>query len=130
MAVAVVVSVIVVAYYLFEVRSSPVKSPGTYLIIASANGYNDSISHGVPQNPWPVITVQKGTTVTLTMYNADVQAHGFQVTHYSDSNIQSVAPGTSLTITFVADTTGTFHIYCSIFCTVHAFMQSGELIVQ
>jgi heme/copper-type cytochrome/quinol oxidase subunit 2 len=129
-AVAVVASVIVVAFYLNQARTPPGKPPGSFLIIANANGYNDSIAHGVPQNSWPIITVQKGTTVTIMVYNADVQAHGFQVAHYSDNSIQTVAPGKSLTVTFVADTTGSFRIYCSIFCTVHAFMQSGELVVQ
>lgn len=103
------------------------KPPGTFLIVASANGYNDSASQG--DQSWPVITVQKGTTVTITVYNADVQAHGFQVAHYSDSTRETVAPGKSVTITFVADTAGSFRIYCSIFCTIHPLMQSGELIV-
>lgn len=129
-AVAVVTSVIIVAYYLNEARSPPGKPPGSFLIVANAKGYNDSIDHGAPQTSWPVITVQRGTTVTITMYNQDVMAHGFQVSHYLDSPIESVAPGKSFTITFVADTAGSFRIYCSIFCSVHPFMQSGELIVQ
>jgi heme/copper-type cytochrome/quinol oxidase subunit 2 len=129
-AVAVTTSVIVVAFYLNVGKSPPGKQPGTFLILANANGYNDSIDHGVPQNSWPVITVQKGTTVTITMYNSDVVAHGFQVGHYYDSPIQSVAPGKSFTLTFVADTAGSFRIYCSIFCEVHAYMQSGVLIVR
>lgn len=129
-AVAVIASVVVVAYYLNQARTPPGKPPGSFLIIASSNGFNDSIDHGVPQNSWPIITVQKGTSVTIMVYNADEQAHGFQVAHYFDSNIQTVAPGKTLTVTFVANTTGTFRIYCDIFCTVHSFMQSGELIVQ
>ena len=129
-AVVVVTSVIVIAFYLTQSRTPPVKQPGTFLIIANANGFNDSINHGVPQNSWPIITVQQGTTVTIMVSNTDVQAHGFQVSHYYDSSIQTVAPGTTLTVTFVADQTGSFRIYCSIFCAVHAFMQSGELIVQ
>ena len=129
-AIIVVSSVIVVAYYLAQSRTPPVKQPGTFLIIANANGFNDSINHGVPQNSWPIITVQKGTNVTITVSNTDLEAHGFQVVHYFDSSIQTVAPGTSLTVTFVADQTGSFRIYCSINCAVHGFMQSGELVVQ
>lgn len=130
LAVAVVSSVIGVAFYLYQARGPPTKLPGTFLIVANANGFNDSIDHGVPVNSWPTITVQKGMTVTVTVYNADVQPHGFQITHYYDSNNATVPPGKSLTITFVANMTGTFRVYCSIFCTVHSFMQSGELIVR
>ncbi|HEV2137980.1 MAG TPA: cupredoxin domain-containing protein [Nitrososphaerales archaeon] len=129
-AVIVVSSVIVVAYFLTQSGSPPVKQPGTFLIIADANGFNDSINHGVPQNSWPIITVQKGTNVTITVSNTDLEAHGFQVAHYFESSIQTVAPGTSLKVSFVADQTGSFRIYCSIVCGVHAFMQSGELVVQ
>ena len=129
-AVAVVSSVIVVAFYLSQPRGPCSKPPGTFLIVADVNGYNDSIGHGVPHNSWPIITVQKGTTVTVTLCNADHQPHGFQITHYHDSPIETVAPGESLTIRFVANMTGSFRIYCSIFCTVHGFMQNGELVVQ
>jgi heme/copper-type cytochrome/quinol oxidase subunit 2 len=130
-AVIVITSVIVVAYFLTQSRSPPVKQPGTFLIIANANGFNDSIKHGVPKNSWPIITVQKGTNVTITVFNSDVEAHGFQVAHYLENpKQQTIPPGTSLTVTFVANTTGTFRIYCDIYCAVHSFMQSGELIVQ
>ncbi len=99
------------------------------LIVASVAGFNDSANHGVPANPWPVIHVAKGTMVNVTVYNNDKQAHGFQVAHYFESGIQTIAPGQKLNVSFVADETGTFRIYCSIFCTVHWAMQSGELIV-
>ncbi len=129
-AVVVVSAIIAVAFDLNQSRSPPAKQPGSFLMIANANGFNDSIDHGVPQNSWPIITVQKGTTVTITVYNSDVVAHGFQVVHYFDSSIQTIPPGMSLKVTFVANTTGAFRIYCSIFCPVHGFMQSGELLVQ
>jgi FtsP/CotA-like multicopper oxidase with cupredoxin domain len=106
------------------------KPAGGYLIVASIKGYNDSVDHGVPAKPWPVVSVQKGSTVTITVCNVDHQAHGFQVTHYFDSKIQTVVPGQAITVSFVADETGTFQIYCSIFCTVHWAMQSGELVVS
>jgi hypothetical protein len=105
------------------------KPPGGYLVIASNNGYNDSIGHGAPANSWPVITVQKGSTVNITVCNTDVQPHGFQITHYFDRYIESVAPGSVIHVSFVADVNGTFRIYCSIFCTIHVFMQNGELVV-
>jgi nitrous oxide reductase len=128
-AIIVLTSVIGAGYYLYQLSPS-CRAQGGFLIVASANGFNDSIDHQVPQTPWPTITVQKGTTVTITVCNSDTQAHGFQITHYYDASIVTVPPGKSFTISFVADTLGTFHIYCSIFCAVHPFMQNGELVVR
>ena len=99
------------------------------LIVASITGFNDSADHGVPQNSWPVIHVAKGTLVNITVFNTDKQAHGFQVLHYFDSNIETVAPGQRLNVSFIASEAGTFRIYCSIPCTVHWAMQSGELVI-
>lgn len=99
------------------------------MIIASITGFNDSVDHGVPANPWPVIHVSKGTVLNFTVINEDKQAHGFQVSHYLDTPIETIAPGQKVSFTFVADEAGTFRIYCSIFCTVHWAMQSGELVV-
>jgi FtsP/CotA-like multicopper oxidase with cupredoxin domain len=103
------------------------KPAGGFLIIASKLGYNDSVDHGVPSKPWPVITVNQGQRVDITVCNTDIQAHGFQVAHYFDSTIESIAPGQAVHVSFVADQPGDFQIYCSIFCSVHAFMQSGQL---
>jgi nitrous oxide reductase len=128
-AVIVFTSVVGAGYYLYRLSPS-CGAQGGFLIVASSNGFNDSIGHQVPQTPWPVITVQKGANVTITVCNSDTQAHGFQITHYYDSSIVTVPPGRSLTISFLADTPGTFHIYCSIFCAIHAFMQNGELVVK
>jgi hypothetical protein len=100
---------------------------GGFLIIASKLGYNDSVDHGVPANPWPVINVKQGQQVNITVCNTDVQAHGFQVQHYFDGTIESIAPGQAVHVSFLADQTGSFQMYCSIFCSIHAFMQSGLL---
>jgi hypothetical protein len=106
-----------------------VKPAGGFLIIVNQNGFNDSVQHGAPSKSWPVIQVQKGATVNLVVCNSDVQAHGFQITHYFNSNIQTVAPGQVIRVSFVASQSGIFMIYCSIFCSVHIFMQNGELVV-
>jgi hypothetical protein len=103
------------------------KPTGGFLIIASKLGYNDSVDHDVPAKPWPVMTVTKGQQVDITVCNTDIQAHGFQVAHYFDSTIESIAPGQVIHVSFVADQVGVFQVYCSIFCSVHAFMQSGQL---
>ncbi len=104
-----------------------VKPPGGYLVIANINGFNDSIEHGAPAASWPVINVTQGSAVDITVCNADHQAHGFQVAHYFDSNIETVDPGQVVHVSFVADRAGTFDIYCSIPCSIHIYMKSGKL---
>jgi FtsP/CotA-like multicopper oxidase with cupredoxin domain len=107
-----------------------VRPKGGYLIVANIDGYNDSTSHGVPNNAWPVIDVARGSNVTIAVCNTDHQAHGFQIRYYYDSKIESVAPGQMLTVSFTATQRGSFAIYCDIFCTVHALMVSGKLVVS
>jgi heme/copper-type cytochrome/quinol oxidase subunit 2 len=112
--------------------SGCVKPANGFLIVASNLGYNDSIGHQAgPDNPWPVITVHKGQTVSIVVCNIDVQPHGFQISHYYDGHIETVDPGQVITLPpFVADQPGTFQIYCSIFCTIHIYMQYGHLVVS
>lgn len=109
-----------------------VKPANGFLIIASNLGYNDSIGHDAgPNSPWPVIRVQQGQTVNIVVCNIDVQPHGFQINHYFDSNIETLDPGQVIKLTpFVASQSGTFQIYCSIFCTIHIYMQYGQLVVS
>ena len=104
-----------------------VKPANGFLVVASSRGYNDSIDHGVPEKSWPIITVQQGQTVNITVCNTDFQAHGFQVSYYYDSSIITIVPGQVLHISFVATRAGEFRIYCNIFCSIHPFMQSGLL---
>ncbi len=75
--------------------------------------------------------MKEGQTINITVCNIDVQSHGFQITHYYDSSVTTVEPGQVLKVpTFVASQTGTFQIYCEIFCSIHIYMQSGQLIVS
>jgi hypothetical protein len=106
-----------------------VKPPGGFLVLASEYGYNDSMLVGAgPTKPWPVINVTQGQEVTITVCNVDIiESHGFQINHYYDNSIVSLNPGHVLTISFVANKTGDFEIYCAIFCAIHPFMQYGEL---
>jgi cytochrome c oxidase subunit 2 len=68
------------------------------------------------------ITVKRGTTVTLTLNNAE-GFHGIAIPDY-DLSIQAGKP-----VTFVADKTGEFEFACSIQCGAgHADMK-GKLIV-
>jgi len=110
-------------------RSSCVRPPGFFLIMADLSGFNDSIAHGAPLNPWPVIHVHLGDYVRIVVCNDDqTQAHGFAIQTYFDSGV-ALAPGDAFRIEFQATIPGSFVIYCNIFCTVHAFMV-GRLIVS
>lgn len=105
------------------------KPSAGFLIIASNQGYNDSIDFGAPARSWPVITVGQGQQVDIVVCNTDLQAHGFQIAHYFDSNIETVAPNQVVHISFIASKAGSYDIYCSIFCSIHPFMQGGLLVV-
>ena len=107
-----------------------VKPAGGFLIIANEQGYNDSIGHGVPSKNWPMMQAQLGQNVTIVVCNADVQPHGFNIAHYYDNQLVSVAPGKVLTVSFVANQAGSFRVYCNIPCSVHWAMQNGELVVS
>jgi hypothetical protein len=107
--------------------SGCVKPAGGFLVVASNTGYNDSIGHGAPEKNWPIITVEQGQNVTIVVCNIDVQAHGFQITHYDDQNEVTVVPGQVYKVSFVANEAGSFDIYCEIFCSIHVYMQSGLL---
>ncbi len=108
--------------------STCVRPPGFFLIIADLSGFNDSISHGAPLNPWPVIHVHEGDVVRIVVCNEDTsQAHGFAIQTYFDTGVV-MAPGDAYRIVFSATVPGTFVIYCNIFCTVHAFMVSRLIV--
>lgn len=110
-------------------RSSCARPPGFFLIIADLSGFNDSIAHGAPLNPWPVVRVHLGDYVRFLVCNTDqTQAHGFAIQTYFDAGVV-LAPGDAFRIEFRATIPGSFVIYCQIFCTVHAFMV-GRLIVS
>jgi heme/copper-type cytochrome/quinol oxidase subunit 2 len=109
-----------------------VRPAGGYLIIANQYGYNDSVLQGAgPTKAWPVIDVSQGQDVKITVCNVDpIQSHGFQVGNYDDKTVHSIAPGQVLTVSFLANTAGDFPIYCAIFCTIHLFMEYGQLRVS
>lgn len=109
-------------------KSTCDRPAGFILIVTNLSGFNDSISHGSPFHPWPIIQVQRGQTVRFIVCNHDTtQSHGFAVTHYLDAGI-AIAPGEAYLVIFTAIEPGTFDIFCNIFCTIHVFMR-GQLIV-
>lgn len=101
-----------------------------FLLIASSLGYNDSVNHGAPVKSWPVLDVPKGSEVTITVCNTYLQPVGFQVMHYLENPTQVIAPGHIITVNFVADQTGSFLIYCSVFSAIHLYLQGGEVNVM
>ena len=106
---------------------STAKSQVTFTLVASRTGYNGSVNM---ESPWPLMTVRQGQTVTIQVKNDDpVEPHGFTVTHYLDSGV-TLRPGETYTLTFLADKKGTFRVYCHIFCTIHVYMQNGQLKVE
>ena len=108
-----------------------VKPAGGFLIVASLQGFNDSIEHGVPADNWPVMHAGVGQNVTIVVCNADPsQPHGFQIDHYYDNRLVSLAPGQVLRVSFIANQAGTFRVYCQILCSVHWAMQNGQLIIS
>jgi len=104
-----------------------VRPTGGFLIVGSSLGYNDSIVHGAPVKPWPILDVSNGSEVAITVCNTYAQALGFQVAHYLDDKVEAIGPGQAITVNFVADETGTFLIYCSVLSPIHVYLQGGEV---
>jgi FtsP/CotA-like multicopper oxidase with cupredoxin domain len=104
---------------------------GGFLVVLSKYGYNDSINQGAGlSKPWPVLAVKEGQTVSIEVCNVDAEAHGFQVAHYVDGEVNVVEPGQVMNFSFVATQAGNFQIYCAIPCSIHFFMQFGQLRVS
>lgn len=73
------------------------------------------------------IAVKKGDKVRLNVKSIDV-AHGFSIPEFKVE--ESIKPGTTKTIEFVADKAGEFTFFCSVYCgTGHSGMK-GKLIVE
>ncbi|MDA4122151.1 MAG: hypothetical protein OK456_03095 [Thaumarchaeota archaeon] len=100
-----------------------------FLIVASSLGYNDSVGHGAPVQSWPVMDIPQGSNVTITICNTYQASIGFQIVHYLQGKVETIAPGQALTVSFLADVKGGFLIYCSIPCPIHLYLQGGELTV-
>jgi len=73
------------------------------------------------------ITVQKGESVRLNIQSIDV-THGFAITAFGVS--ETLTPGNTVTVEFVADKAGTFSFFCTVFCGLGHSGMRGTLIVE
>jgi hypothetical protein len=96
-----------------------------FTIVASVNGFNDSVNH--QQGSWPVMTVHRCDIVKVTIINSDTQTHGFAVDYYATRGTEIQGGQTLPVPPFLASKTGQFRVFCISFCTIHAFMQNGLL---
>ncbi len=112
-------------------RPASVPTSSAYFVVVMANegmnvGFNGS---KFQTGSWPIMNVTLGRSVTIHVINNDtVQSHGFAIQHYFSGF--ALGPGTCSDVTFTADQSGSFLVYCNISCTIHIFMQNGKLNVN
>src|SRR5713226_1061893 len=101
-------------------RPASVPSSSTYFVVVMTNegmnvGFNGS---KFQSGSWPIMNVTLGRNVTIHVINNDtVQSHGFAIQHYFTGF--SLGPGTCSDVTFTANQSGSFLVYCSISCSIH-----------
>ncbi len=106
---------------------NPSNTSAYFTIQSSSQGFNGSKNYNTY---WPIMNVHCGQTVTIRVTNTDTaEPHGFTIEHY-DIPGQTVRPGFSVNVTFVAALPGRFRVFCNIPCVPHFFMQNGTLVVS
>ena len=88
----------------------------TFDVVASKFQYSPS-----------TITVSEGDTVVLNLTTSDVP-HGFSLSAF-DLN-ETITPGKTKAVEFVANQTGTFNFSCSVVCGSGHGSMAGTLIVE
>ena len=73
------------------------------------------------------ITVNKGDKVRLNVKSID-GAHGFAISEFGIN--ENLKPGVTKTIEFIADKTGEFAFFCSVYCGAGHSGMNGKLIVK
>ncbi|MBI2410549.1 MAG: cupredoxin domain-containing protein [Candidatus Kerfeldbacteria bacterium] len=73
------------------------------------------------------ITVKKGDTVTLNLKSNDT-THGFSLPDFNIS--ETLTPGKTVTVEFVADKAGTFSFACNVVCGAGHTEMTGSLVVE
>ncbi len=132
--VAIVGSGFVVSAYTFHLfglgakdcSAHPTKAPNSayFTVVMTQQGYNGSQIHS---SPWPIMNVTINEIVTIHVVNEDpTQSHGFAVIHYFSKGV-ALQSGDCVDVNFPATLLGTFRVFCTIPCTVHIFMQDGQI---
>ncbi len=68
--------------------------------------------------------------VVINLVSRDVQAHGLAVDFYTANGIEAVGQEPQpVILLFLATRSGEFRVYCTIPCSVHNYMQHGQLTV-
>src|SRR2546422_5161496 len=112
-------------------RPASVPAGSTYFVVVMANegmnvGFNGS---KFQSGSWPIMNVTLGRSVTIHVINNDtVQSHGFAIQRYFSGF--ALGPGTCSDVTFTADQSGSFLVYCYISCTINVFMQNVKFNVK
>ncbi|TMI09378.1 hypothetical protein E6H34_01120 [Candidatus Bathyarchaeota archaeon] len=115
------------AYYLGFLKTTQTLSSAHFTITMTNQGFNGSKTQ---PSPWPIMNVVKGQSVTIHVENNDtVEPHGFVISHYFNAGVK-LGPGEAHDVVFVANQTGSFVVYCNIFCSVHQSMLNGQLNVN
>ena len=116
------------AYALHLFGTNTVPGNVQFTVVMTQQGFNGSRNHVT--DPWPVMNVAKGQRITIHLWNNDTtvqETHGFAITHYFDGGV-ALRPGETYDLTFTANQSGSFLVYCNILCVgVHAYMQNGRL---
>ena len=100
----------------------------SFTIVSTLSGFNNSKNH--PSQPWPVMNVNRCSTVTIRLENQDAsQAHGLAVALYANSGVVA-GPGQNAEVSFVANRTGEFKMTCTIPCSIHPSMLNGYVYVS
>ncbi len=114
----VILTIVIVGYVMMNY--SPVGSPAVedkeFDVVAFQWGFE-------PQ----FIEVNKGDHVTLRITSDDVP-HGLAIDEYQIN--ETIMPGETVKIEFIADKTGSFKFYCSLVCGVGHDQQHGSIIVK
>jgi nitrous oxide reductase len=99
----------------------------TFTIIANSTGFNNSktVAPNSGYGIWPIANASRCDNITFKVMNTDSSAHGFAIALYQQA--VTVAPGQTVSFSFVAVKTGQFRIYCTVLCLPHDYMQNGQL---